>query len=120
MTTTMACSFHKVFRFSLALLNNAGEEKSIGLLAAQWEGPHLVFTRGMQREPVRPGLASELQNTDEIRVQLWTAEGEVARTWRVTYEKIRDRGFLWMNATVDGVAQEAVCLVNAELREVRA
>ena len=47
MTTAKPVQFQKVFRFSVSLFNRAGEEKSLGVHDARWEGPHLIFTRAM-------------------------------------------------------------------------
>lgn len=114
-TNVQSPKFFKVFRFALALFNRAGEVKT--LIGAHWDGPHLVLTRGMQEEPARPSLARELADVDHIEVRLWNRADRAALTWRVTHEGLRDRGFLFMSADTDEVAEEAVCLLNAQLRE---
>lgn len=104
--------FVRVFRFSLNK-----EFESLGLSSLHWEGPHLVLTRAISRG--RPSLFEELLGFS-LRVQLIDHEdASVKREWRLAFETMKDRGFLFLNAEKGDVAREAVCLVNAELTLVK-
>jgi hypothetical protein len=125
----------KVYRFALTVAMSETEVydtdsndslrpdvKRVGLSKVWWEGPHLILARGINRER-EPLIKVVGENGIVLMVTLYDApafgEGPAPyRTWKLKYERVMDRGFLFLDAVKDEDASEAVCLVNAELVEV--
>ncbi len=102
----------------------------------RWEGSTLVMTRGMLEG--RPDLydeVSKLAPDGKLRVTLETREhrDRVARAigagepeptdgvmeWEISCEKVVNRGFDFVNASIDEVAREAVAFVGARMTRVK-
>jgi hypothetical protein len=110
MTRCPAPEFVRVFRFEILLTS-----ERLALSRMHWEGPHLVLTRGMRADSL--SLFDEVKGAS-LRVRLFRDQDVVFRVWGVKYERVADRGFLFLDAAENEVALEAVCLVNAELELV--
>jgi hypothetical protein len=122
--------FH-VFRFRVFVGDVHVSTEKLG-----WEGATLVMTRVM-REGL-PDLYEEvlkLAPDGKIRVTLETREhrDRVSRAfdagepeppdgvmeWELSYDKVVNRGFDFVNAAVDELAREAVAFVGARMTRVK-
>jgi len=110
-----------VFRFALSF-----NDRELHASSLRWEGPHLVLSRRMVPDPDGGALIEQVKRVGgDIRVKLWTREalersGQTPTfTWKLKFEKVMNRGFVFLDAKEDELATEAVCFVNAEMILVR-
>lgn len=131
-----AIEYVRVFRFGLKVSPSlnvethdecAAASKFLGVANIEWDGPHLVITRGIVRD--KPSLIHEIGEKGlDVRVVLFDEPVEgpdgklqhvVFREWKLKYERVQDRGFSFLDAMRSEAAKESVCVVNAEMVEVR-
>lgn len=107
--------FVRVFRF-IFIINGL----EFGTTDARWECDSLIVRRGMEvgAKSLFDTLSSYNEVMPEVTVHMFDASGTVTYAWRLTYEKLIDRGFDFLDAQQNSVAHEAVCFLNAQLKRI--
>ena len=112
-----AVSYMRTFRFTLVSVDEKLTETQISTMRFHWEGPHLIVSRGMQKDPPIKSLRDELESlgSHDLRVRLFELNDVLFREFNLVFDKLLDRGFLFMDSGVDEIAMEAVCFTNAQM-----
>jgi hypothetical protein len=88
-----------------------------GMSKIYWEGPNLILARWLH-DSSQPSLFEEVKTWDGLIVSLHGRSQDIVRRWKLEYEQVINRAFLFLDANSSENCLEAVLLVNASMTEL--